>query len=251
MATPQVPSAHRAVALLRELARHPAPVPAVTLARALDLPRSTTYHLLTALMDEGFVTHLPEERRWALGVAAFELGTAYLRQGRLERLARPLLVALAASQRLTAHLGVLDGRDVLYLVKEHPSGVPPVITEVGVRLPAHLTASGRALLAGLDPAQLAALYPARTPLTRRTATGPADPLALRQVLRQTAARGWADEDGEVEQGYQSVAVAARDHAGRVAAAVTLTGRSDRFGVPQTVATAVSAVAAQLSDRLQR
>ncbi|CAN5516946.1 IclR family transcriptional regulator [soil metagenome] len=247
----QVPAAHRAVAVLRELSRHPAPVPATTIARALGLPRSSTYHLLAALEAEGFVTHLPEERRWALGVAAFELGTAYLRQGRLERLARPLLADLAAAQQLTAHLGVLDGRDVLYLVKEHPTGTPPVVTEVGVRLPAHLTASGRALLSRLDRAQVAARYPGRGPLGRHTDRGPATTAELRTALADTLRQGWAAEDGEVEQGYRSVAVAATDHAGRPAAAITVTGRSDRFTDPEELARVVGSTAALLSARLRR
>ncbi|HUG83709.1 MAG TPA: IclR family transcriptional regulator [Euzebya sp.] len=251
MSSSQVPAAHRAVAVLRELSRHSAPVPATAIARALELPRSSTYHLLAALEAEGFVTHLPEDRRWALGVAAFELGTAYLRQGRLERLARPLLTRLAAEQQLTAHLGVLDGRDLLYLVKEHPSGTPPVITEVGVRLPAHLTASGRALLSGLEAAQLQALYPGRGPLGRRTDAGPPSVAALRAELAATAARGWAAEDGEIEAGYRSVAVAATDHAGRPAAAVTVTGRRDRFGDPDAMSEVVRRTAAELSSRLRR
>jgi hypothetical protein len=88
-----------------------------------------------------------EERRYGLGVAAFEVGSAYLRQDGLERLARPLLRELVDAVGGTAHLGVLDGRDVLYLGKEQGAEPAVLVTEVGVRLPAHLTASGRALLA--------------------------------------------------------------------------------------------------------
>ncbi|MFT5223480.1 MAG: DNA-binding IclR family transcriptional regulator, partial [Glaciecola sp.] len=91
----QVPAAQRTVAILRHLAEHARPVSAAALARDLGLPRSSTYHLLTALAEARFVTHLPEEGRWALGVGAFELGQAYLRERPLERLARPLLHRLA------------------------------------------------------------------------------------------------------------------------------------------------------------
>ncbi len=61
-------------------------MPAVAIARELALPRSTVYHLLTVLRDEGFVVHLREDRRYGLGVAALELGTAYSRQEALRRL---------------------------------------------------------------------------------------------------------------------------------------------------------------------
>jgi hypothetical protein len=76
------------------MAGHAGPVSAATIARQLDLPRSTTYHLLAELEQTRFVTRLPAERRYGLGIAAFELGSAYLRHDPLERLARPLLRVL-------------------------------------------------------------------------------------------------------------------------------------------------------------
>ena len=88
-----VPAARQTLALLQALARQPGAVPAAVLARDLGLPRSTTYHLLAELMAAGFVVHLPEERRYGLGVSAFEIGSAYSRQEPLARLGRPLLAA--------------------------------------------------------------------------------------------------------------------------------------------------------------
>ncbi len=144
MAAPALTSG---LAVLKLLAGATAPLSAGVIARDLDLPRSTTYRLLGVLADGGFVTHFPEDRAYGLGVATFEVGTAFLRQDRLERLGRPVLARLAASTRSTAHLGILLGREVLYLLKEQPPRPVALVTEVGVRLPAHLTASGRALLA--------------------------------------------------------------------------------------------------------
>ena len=109
------------------------------------------------MAEEGFVTHLPEERRYGLGVAAFEIGSAYSRQEPLQRLARPLMARLV-DVRHTAHLAVLHGREVLYVVEERAPG-RPLVTDVGVRLPAQLAASGRAMLAALPAAQVRALFP--------------------------------------------------------------------------------------------
>lgn len=52
----QVPAARRALAVLRLLASAPGPLPASAIARTLGLPRSSTYHLLAAMAEEGFVT---------------------------------------------------------------------------------------------------------------------------------------------------------------------------------------------------
>ena len=87
-ASSDVPALRRGLSVLRLLASHAGPMTATAVAEELELPRSTAYHLLAELCTAGFVTHLPEERRYGLGVAAFEVGSAYLRQDPLQRLAR-------------------------------------------------------------------------------------------------------------------------------------------------------------------
>src|SRR6476660_5115662 len=168
----QVPAATRALRVLRFLASQPDPVPLERIMRACELPRSTAYHLLRAMVDEGFVVHLAEEHRFGLGVAAFEVGSGYSRQAPLQRIARRPLAALVDRAGQSAHLAVLHGRDVLYVLEERAPGRPPLVTDVGVRLPAHLTASGRAVLAALPAAQVRALYPVRAAFVDRHGVGP-------------------------------------------------------------------------------
>jgi DNA-binding IclR family transcriptional regulator len=221
-----VPAARSALAVLQAMARQPGPVPAAVLARDLGLPRSTTYHLLTELLAAGFVVHLPEERRYGLGVAAFELGTAYLRQEPLARLARPVLGRLVDAVGHTAHLAVLHGREVLYVVEERAPRRPTLVTDVGVRLPAQLTASGRAVLAHLPAAQVRALFPDTAAFVERHGTGPASLSALRRILVDVRQRGHATEDGEVTPGFASLAAPVFDHTGRPVAGVAVTFPSD-------------------------
>ncbi|WP_182524898.1 IclR family transcriptional regulator [Nocardioides dongkuii] len=218
----QVPAATRTLRVLRYLAAQPEPVPLDQIARSCGLPRSTAYHLLRAMVDEGFATHLVEEHRFGLGLAAFEVGSGYARQEPLQRIARRTLAALTDRVGESTHLAVLHGRDVLYVVEERASGRPPLVTDVGVRLPAHLTASGRAILARLPAAQVRALYPDGSAFTDRHGIGPATPGELRAVLRDARARGWAVEDGEVTPGLASVAAAVLDHNAHPVAAVAVT-----------------------------
>jgi DNA-binding IclR family transcriptional regulator len=245
-----VPALTRSLALLRLLGSRAAPVPAAALARELGLPRSTTYHLLAVLEREGFVVHLPEARTYGLGVAVFELGSAYLRHEPLERLARPLLVRLVARVDGTAHLGVLHGAQTLYLLKEGSRGTAVLVTDVGVRLPAHLTASGRAMLAALPRAQVRALYPSAASFVDRTGAGPATPGELRSLLGREAAQGWSTEDGHVTAGIASVAAAVVDPTGRPVAAVGVSFPSaERPGAGARTALAVDVVAT--ADALSR
>jgi DNA-binding IclR family transcriptional regulator len=244
-----VPAADNALRMLRHLAAQPRPVPASSVARALGLPRSTTYHLLAVLGRHGFVTHLPEERTYGLGVTAFEVGSTFLRHDPLEHLARPLLDRLVARVGTPGHLGVLHGRETLYLLELRPPRSPVLVTEVGVRLPAHLTASGRAMLAALPRAQVRALFPSSAAFVDRTGRGPTSLTALNRLLAGDRRRGYAEEDGEVTPGFVSVAAAAFDHVGRPAAAVAVTAASGTWVEPDAVAADVRATADALTRRL--
>lgn len=247
----QVPAATRALRVLRFLAAQPEPVPLDRIRRACDLPRSTAYHLMSAMAAEGFVVHLAEEQTWGLGVAAFEVGSGYTRQAPLQRIARRPLTELVDRTGHNAHLAVLHGRDVLYVVEERAPGRPPLVTDVGVRLPAHLTASGRALLAALSASQVRALYPDRSAFVDRHGIGPQSPSVLRAVLQETRQRGYATEDGEVSPGFASVAAPVLDHNDHPVAGVAVTYPTDGEAVPvEPIVAAVRATAAGLTNRLR-
>lgn len=227
------PAARQALETLALLGRQAAPIPAATIARELGIPRSTTYRLLTVMVEQGFVVHLSDERRYGLGVAAFELGFAYSRQAPLQWVARSRLARLVDQTRHNGHFAILHGSDVLYVVEERAAGRPSLVTDVGVRLPAHLTASGLAMLAELSPRQLQAIFPLDHPFVlRHDDTGPSSMSQLRALLRTTRAAGYAEEDGSVTPGFASVGCAVVDHGGHPVAAMALTFPSselDRAG----------------------
>jgi DNA-binding IclR family transcriptional regulator len=246
----QVPSATRALRVLRYLAAQPDPVTLDRLAEVVGLPRSSAYHLLNAMIEEGFVVHLAEEHRYGLGVAAFEVGTGYARQEPLQRITRRHLASLVDAVGESAHLAVLHGRDVLYVLEDRAPGRPPLVTDVGVRLPAHLTASGRAILAALPPAQVLALYPDRSAFVDRHGKGSASLSALRTLLAETRQRGYAVEDGEVTPGFASVAAPVLDPNGHPVAglAVTFPTPSDEEPPTMVVRRASEALTARLGGR---
>ena len=186
------------------------------------------------MIEEGFVVHLADDHRYGLGVAAFEVGSGFSRQEPLQRISRRVLADLVDRTGRTAHLAVLHGRDVLYVVEERAPGRPPLVTDVGVRLPAHLTASGRAILSALPAAQIRALYPDPSAFVDRHGTGPRTLSALRSVLTETRARGYAVEHGEVTPGFASVAAPALDHNGHPVAGLAVT-----FAEPSAQASAAS------------
>ncbi len=244
------PAASQALGVLKLLGSHAAPMPAAAIARDLGLPRSSVYHLLAVLRDEGFVVHLPEQRRYGLGVAAFELGSAYARQEPLRWIAGTVLSRLVDATTHNGHLAVLHGGDVLYVIEERAAGRPSLVTDVGVRLPATLTASGLAMLAALPARQLRALLPSARLLVRRHAAGPRTLADLRSVLADVRRDGHAHENGSVTPGFASVAAAVLDHGGHPVAAVALTYPADEVDAPDELAVHVRRSAERVSQRIR-
>lgn len=241
-------AAGHALRALTHLASRAEPIPAAHLARAIGLPRSSTYHLLAVLIEHGYVVHYAEERTYGIGAAVHELGAGYQRQDPLQRLARPLVEQLVDATTHNAHLAVLSGRDVLYVIEERAAGRPSLVTDVGVRLPATLTASGLAVLAALPRKQITALYPSASVMVEG---GPPTPSALRRELVAVRSRGHAVEEGSVSPELSSVASAVLDRDGHPVAAVAITYPREQVGkdLRAELVTATRTTAERISSRL--
>jgi DNA-binding IclR family transcriptional regulator len=249
--TPTVKSAERLLDVLELLARHTRPVPTMTIARECAIPKSSAHQLLNVMRARHFVTYYEAERAWGLGVAAFEIGSAYLRSEPLQRLGRPILAELTQRARETSHLAILHGTEVLYIDKEEAAGpAPKLVTEIGVRLPAHLTAVGRAVLAQLPEAQVRALY-AQQPLVHRTGLGPTNVDELLRALAAIRRSGFAHEDQMVTPGISCIGAAVLSHEGVVVAAVGVTYVSAQRSSDEVahLAELVRGMAARLSANL--
>jgi DNA-binding IclR family transcriptional regulator len=243
-----VKSAERVLQVLTLLAQRTRPVPTMTIARECGIPKSSAHQLLNVMRARHFVTYYDAEHAWGLGVASFEIGSAYLRSGPLQRLGRPVLSVLTERTGDTSHLAILHGSEVLYLDKEEASGpAPKLVTEVGVRLPAHLTAVGRAILAELTESQVRALY-ANQPLVHRTRRGPKNLGELLEQLAEIRTRGFSHEDQMVTPGIGCVAAAVFSHEKVPVAAVGVTyvaAQRDANGISDVAAT-VQQMASRLS-----
>lgn len=235
---PKAPAADATLRVLTYLASQRGPVAAARVAADLDLPRSTTYDLLGTLVAHGYALHLPAERQYSLGHAAYEVAIGYMRHAPLARVGRVVLERMVDAIGESGHLVVLHGRDVLYIVEERARGRASLVTDQGVRLPAHVTATGRAILSALPSSQLRSLY--ATPadfVQRRGGTAPSNPAQLRAVIEQTRREGFAREEGDVTPGFRSVAAPVLDHADWPIAAVGLTWEEGRLSEERAAACA--------------
>jgi IclR family transcriptional regulator, acetate operon repressor len=201
--------ADRVLALLVELAGHPEGAVLDDLARAVASPKSTVHRALACLTRSGLASRV-DVGRYALGDEFLRLAFAH-HEARPDHLrTEPVLRALAERFGETAHYAVLDGAEVVYRAKaDPPAGAVRLTSTVGGRNPAHCTAVGKLLLAGLLPDDAAVARWARgRRLERRTPRTLVDVGALAADLARTRARGYALDDQENEDGVCCLAVPA-------------------------------------------
>jgi DNA-binding IclR family transcriptional regulator len=128
-------------------------------AAELGVARSTAHRLLTMLEHYGFVRRDPASRSYRAGDALLSIGLAAISTLDIRDRARPFLHALRDQIGETVSLVLLEGADVRFVDAAEATRALRVGGQVGLRLPAHATSGGLAMLAGLPSEQLARLYP--------------------------------------------------------------------------------------------
>ncbi len=245
-----VKSAARVLDILELFGRTDGALTLSEVATALELPKSSTYLLLQTLVQRGYLDALSGSGPFQLGLKVVELAGAYTRRADLVRqfpaVARPLV---AACQE-TVQLAILDGMEVVYLAKEDGTRPVRLVSSVGQRLPAHATALGKALLAGLADEELAArLAGARlAPLTPRTIVSAR---RLRDELARVRRDGHALDDEETLEGLCCVAAPVRGPGGQVVAAMSISAPKSRLSESEVsrLAKLIRRAAADLSRRI--
>ncbi|HLH22355.1 MAG TPA: IclR family transcriptional regulator [Chloroflexota bacterium] len=221
------------------------------LAQRLGWSRTTPYRFVWTLEHLGYLQRDPESRRYRLGPRVLELGFAYLHSLPLVDLARPYLARLHQETGASAHLGIPDGKDVLYVALVAARRISAITVHVGMRVPAHAGSIGKVLLAFSPPEVVDDLL-ASGPLpayTERTVTQPA---RLRQYLARIREQGYVFNDQEFQLGVRSVAAPIFDGDGAVVAGINAAAPVHEFPddvVETVVIPAVRRAAAQLSTCL--
>lgn len=245
-----VQSLERGLSVLRAFGPEHAQLTLTDVARATGLTRAAARRFLLTLVELGYVRS--DGREFSLRPRVLELGYAYLSGLSLAEVAQPLLEELVATVRESSSIAVLDGDDIVYVVRCPTKRIMTVALSVGTRLPAYCTAMGRVLLAAL-PADALEGYLDRVPLLARTERTCTDPMRLRATLARVAADGYAAIDQELEDGLVSLAVPIRDATGAVAAACNLSANALRVDVAtlaRDLLPALRATAAQVEDGLR-
>ncbi|MDM4766086.1 IclR family transcriptional regulator C-terminal domain-containing protein [Pelomonas sp. SE-A7] len=213
-------------------------------AKRCGLSRAGARRILLTLETLGYVKL--DGRLFSLTPKTLDLGFAYLSSQPLWHLAEPTMQQLTAELQESCSAAVLDGDDIVYVLRVPARKIMSINLGLGSRLPAWCTSMGRVLLGALPRAELDARLE-HLVITRNTAHTVVDVDQLRDRILQTRQQGWCLVNQELEEGLVSLAAPLRDRSGQVIAALNLGAQVNRLppeallsqGLPKLLAAAAS------------
>lgn len=196
------------------------------LGKRTGVSAPTLFRILATLGERGFVEKSAATGRYRATLKAWELGALVARRLTLREVARPHLEALLSESHEAPHLAVLRGGGVVIIDRLEAPHPVRVDTYVGLRAPAHCSATGKAMLAFLPKLALDSVLAG--PLTRFTATTAADRAAVERELALVRQRGYATNQEEWRRGVCAIAVPIHGSGGDVVGSLSLTMPTERF-----------------------
>jgi IclR family pca regulon transcriptional regulator len=187
-------------------------------AERTGMTRASARRVLLTLEDLGYVQL--RDRRFRLTARILDLGFAYLSSLSLARVAQPVMEELATRIRGRCNVAVLDGDEIVYVLRVATQGDTDAypLVSVGRRFPAYATSMGRVLLGALPAGELDTLL-CNVPLRSLTPHTEIDPSRLAAIVRDDARKGWSFVRQEQSESTCSIAAPLRDRSGDVVAAI--------------------------------
>ncbi len=246
-----VQSVDRALDLLEAFPQFGPEIGLSRIAALLHMNKATAYRLLSTLEKRGYVERLSESRKYRLGERAFELGSYFINQLEIRRIALEHMQIMVRETHEAAFLCIRENDEALCIERveaEHEVNI--FALRVGGRQPLHWGAAPRALLSGLSDSEVRA-YAARTGLPKVTPNTIGDISQLLEDIHLTRERGYVVSMNDVTIGIAAVGSPVYDYSDRVVASLSLSGLSSRYGPEQIskLATVIVSTAGRLSRQL--
>ena len=189
------------------------------------LTRTAARRYLASLVHFGYAD--TDGKHYWLLPSVLRLGQGYLEAARLPRLVQPFLQRLSMQTGETANFSVLDGHEVVYLVRSNTPRVVSIGFYAGARLPAHVVSPGYAILATFQRPKLDAWIAAHA-FGRFTANTITEPEQFREAVAAARQLGYWSVDQFIDTGLSGLAVALSDRKGRCAGALSMTFQTQAY-----------------------
>ena len=205
------------------------------LSRTTELPKATLLRFLSTLISLGYV-HRDGADMYHLTLKMFSVGSRSLKHMDLINTAKPFAKKLCQDLGETVHMGILEGDNAVYVLKEESSYTLRMYSRVGKVIPLYCTAIGKIFLSDMTEKELEDYF--RTnPLKPFTPKSIRTHHALKEELERTRKRGWAIDDEEHEENVFCIGAPVRDYTGKIIAAMSVSWPMFRFNQESFLETA--------------
>lgn len=187
----------RVLRILTLLAAHPEGLSLTQVTELLHIPKSTLSPILQEMVQQKFLQLQDNSKLYSIGISSYCIGAAYEHEKTLIPYIKSIMRDITREINEICQVGVLDGADVLYILKEDAAITQTIkiISYIGKKLPAYCTALGKALLCDYTFPQLQALYP--NPLVKQTQNTITDLHTLYEQLQSIKQTHIAVEQEEI------------------------------------------------------
>ena len=218
----------RGLEMLELLSEHPEGMELHQIAKTMQMPKSSAFNLIHTLMQYKYLRKIDNSSRYQLGLKLFEVGSAAVNHVEVTSVIRQYMADISRACNETMHCGILSGLDVLYIDKMESTQSIRMSSHVGVRMPLHATAMGKAFLSCFTEDEVRSMYDGREllSLTPHTVTDMGVLLRQLEAVRQS---GYATETQESNLNVSCIGVAIRDRDDRPAYALSISAPSFRMG----------------------
>lgn len=211
----------RAFDILEALAVNGSSMGLSEICRATGISKSTVYRLISTMHNRHYVEKNPDNT-YSIGYKLIETVSLHINHLDLLTEARPCLNDIMHNLGLTAHLGILDGCDVIYLEKTDLYATNKQYTEIGYRSPAYCSSIGKCLLACLSREELEEVMQDCT-FERYTPNTITDFSEFKRYLKVVRHQGWAMDNQEYQLGHRCIGAPVYDYRGTAIAAISASG----------------------------
>ena len=222
-----IKSLNNALDLLEEFKGDRDELGVTELSNRLNLHKNNIFRLLATLETKGYIEQNKATENYRLGVKSLELGQTFIKQLGLVRPVKPFLKEIVKECNEMAYIGIIRQNSVVCLDVEESSQTVMVTNHVGLRLPIHCTAIGKAQIAFFSEEELEKLD-ILDHMERFTPNTIVDKGEFMKHIKEVAKRGYALDNEEYNLGVRCVGVPLRDYTGRVVGGISVSGPSFRM-----------------------
>ncbi|MGZ8428909.1 MAG: IclR family transcriptional regulator [Candidatus Deferrimicrobiaceae bacterium] len=220
------------------------------LSKKLKLHKNNVFRILATLQSRSYIEQNKANENYRLGVRCLELGQTFIHQRGMLKQAKPILQELAEKTGETSYVSIMRENEVVYLDSVEPEITVRVVSRLGLHMPTHATAAGKALVAYESEEDLRKRFgeelKGHTGNTFRTID---ELLRDLEVVRE---RGYATDLEEFEEGLRCIASPIRDYTRKVIGALSVSGPAHRLTdekIQMTFSGEVVRLGRELSTRL--